>query len=323
MSEPVRTGVVGVGTMGRHHARLYRELPDTRLVGVADADAERAARVAEEYDTVAYDRDALLAEVDAVSVAVPTPYHAEVADAAMDAGTHLLVEKPFVEDAATGEALVERADREGLVLQVGHVERFNPAVVALADIVPDLDLVAVTADRLGPPLDRRVDDGVVLDLMIHDIDVLLSLVDGPLERVEASGTDDGQYATAVLTFESGVVATLTASRVTQEKVRALSLTARQCQVNVDYGDQSVEIHRHSLPEYIVNNGDVRYRHESITEHPTVENGEPLRAELSAFAEAVRTGGDPVVSGRDGLRALAVAEEILDAVAAPDAEVTLP
>lgn len=323
MSEPVETGVVGVGTMGRHHARLYRELPETRLVGVADADPERAQGVAEEYDTVAYDREALLDSVDAVSVAVPTPYHAEVAEAAMDAGVHVLVEKPFVEDAASGEALIERADREGLVLQVGHVERFNPAVVALSDIVPDLELVAVTTNRLGPPLDRSVRDGVVLDLMIHDIDVLLSLVDSPLERVEASGTDDGQYATAVLTFADGVVATLTASRITQEKVRTLSLTARECQVNVDYGDQSVEIHRHSLPEYIVNNGDVRYRHESITEHPTVENGEPLRAELAAFAEAVRTGSDPVVDGRDGLRALAVARKILDAVATPEPEVQLP
>jgi predicted dehydrogenase len=301
--EPVRAGVIGVGSMGRHHARVYRELPEARLVGVSDADHDR-----------------VLEAVDIVSVAVPTPYHAEVARAAIDRGVHVLVEKPFVTQPAEGRDLIERADKRGVVLQVGHIERFNPAVRALADIVPDLDLIAVNTDRLGPPLDRTIDDSVVLDLMIHDIDILLSLIDSGIEQVNASGTRGDQYLCAVLTFANGVVADLTASRVTQEKVRTLSLTAENCRINLDYGEQSVEIHRHSLPEYIVTNDNVRYRHESIIEHPTVESGEPLKLELSSFVEASRTGSRPVVDGEAGLRAIAVAHDIIDAADRPIAGV---
>jgi predicted dehydrogenase len=314
--QPVRAGVVGVGTMGRHHARVYRELPGARLVGVSDVDRERASEVAEEYDTTPLPRDRLLDAVDVVSVAVPTAYHAEVARAAIVRGVHVLVEKPFVTRPSEGRDLIDLAEQHGVALQVGHVERFNPAVRTLADIVPDLNLIAVNTNRLGPPLERTIDDGVVLDLMIHDIDVLLSLVDSEVERLEASGTRDEQYVCAVVTFENGVVANLTASRVTQEKVRTLSITAEDCQINVDYSDQSVEIHRHSLPEYIVNDGTVRYRHESITERPTVENGEPLKRELSAFVEAARTGSRPVVDGEAGLQALAMARRIIDTAIVP-------
>jgi predicted dehydrogenase len=311
---PVRTGVIGVGSMGRHHVRVYQELTETELVGVADADPEQAREIADRYGTRAIDRDELLDSVDAVSIAVPTRYHYGTATAAIDRGVHLLVEKPFVVDPADGRELVRRAREAGLTLQVGHVERFNPAVVELGNIIADLDVIAIRADRLGPPVDRQDDVSTALDLMIHDIDVVLSLVGSEIASIDAQGAVDNRYIDAMIDFEDGTIGTLTASRVTQERVRQLTVTATDCKLNLDYVGQSIEIHRHSLPEYIENNGDVRYRHESITERPTISNGEPLKEELRAFVGAVTDGTEPVVTGTDGLRALEVASRI-DGIAA--------
>ncbi|WP_202935180.1 Gfo/Idh/MocA family protein [Halorussus amylolyticus] len=316
--------VIGVGNMGRHHARVYSELPNANLVGVYDVDDDAARDVAEDHGTLAMGLDELLTAADVASVAVPTPFHAEIADQCIDHGVDVLIEKPFVEDAETGRELLDRADEAGVTVQVGHVERFNPAVRALSDIVADLDIIAVDAQRLGPPPEgRQLDQSAVLDLMIHDIDVVLAILDETPDAVNAHGVRGNQYATANLGFGDGTVASLTASRVTQERVRTLAITAEDCRVNVDYIDRSVEIHRHSLPEYIEDNGDVRYRHESIVERPTVETGEPLKNELSAFVSAAVEGTEPVVSGEDGLRVLEVAKRI-DRIAAsgsPESEET--
>lgn len=309
MTDSLSAGVIGVGTMGHHHARVYNELPDVELVGICDADQTRAAAVADDYGTVARERNELLDAADVVSIAVPTRFHHRLAGAAIERGVHVLVEKPFVTDLAEGRELVARADERDVVLQVGHIERFNPAVRALMDIVPDLDVIAVDVRRLGPPVDRDTRDGVVRDLMIHDIDVLLAMADAEIADVSAMGAPDRDHVTAQLSFDDGVVATLTASRVTQEKVRDLAITAEDCRVTVDYASQSVEIHRQSVPEYIEADGDLRYRHESIIERPTIENGEPLRAELEAFVAAAREGTDPPVTGADGLDALRVARRI--------------
>jgi predicted dehydrogenase len=163
--------------------------------------------------------------------------------------------------------------------------------------------------RLGPPVDRDTRDSVVLDLMIHDIDVLTAIMDCDVSNVTAISARDGNHVTAQFEFDNGVVGNLTASRVTQEKVRDLAVTAQDCRVNVDYENQSVQIHRHSLPEYYEDDGDLRYRHESIIERPTIENGEPLRAELEAFVSAATEGTDPPVTGEDGLNALQIARQI--------------
>jgi predicted dehydrogenase len=305
----IRVGVIGVGSMGRHHARVYRELPNVELFAVADADSDRAQEVADDYDARVLSTEGVLNAVDAVSITVPTEYHYAVARDAIDVGTHVLVEKPLVDDPDAGRKLIECADEAGVTLQVGHIERFNPAVQTLGDIVPDLDVIAVDARRLGPPVDREISDSVVLDLMIHDIDVVLSLVDADLETVESFRTGDDPYVTASLQFQNDIVGTLTASRVTQERVRQLSITARECQVNVDYMEQTVQIHRHSLPEYVETNGNVRYRNENVIERPTVDNGEPLKKELESFVEAVTTGDEPEVTGEDGIRALEIARTI--------------
>ena len=319
----VAVGVVGVGSMGRHHARVYAENPDTKLVGVVDQDPEQAEEIARKRGTQPCSFDDLLAAADAVSIATPTAYHAELAWDALGAGVHVLVEKPFVDDPDQGRQLTERADEQGLVLQVGHVERFNPAVEVLRTVVAETEIVALDAQRVGPPLDRAIDNSVVLDLMIHDIDIALSLVDGETESISAVRAERFPHVTANLTFESGTVATMTASRASQRRVRTLSVTTPESVVEVDYLKRSVEVYRQSLPEYVETGGDVRYRNETVVERPVVENGEPLKAELAAFAEAVETGTDPVVTGEDGLRALAVARAIEGTAADTESVVTNP
>jgi predicted dehydrogenase len=227
----------------------------------------------------------------------------------IDAGVDILVEKPLVEEPEKGRELVRRADSADVTLQVGHIERHNPVVSTLEDIVPDLDAIAFEAERLGPTPDRQIYDSAVIDLMIHDIDVVCSLFDGEVELVDAVGAADGRHATATLEVGNGIVGTLTASRVTQQKQRNLSLTADECYVTSDYIDQSIEIHRQSAPEFVAKNGDVRYRHESVVENPAVDNGEPLKYELSSFLDACRNGVEPAVTGEEGIRALELAREI--------------
>ncbi|ADJ13723.1 Gfo/Idh/MocA family protein [Halalkalicoccus jeotgali] len=310
MSEqpPIRAGVIGVGSMGQNHARVYRELPETQLVGVHDVDMEQAGSVADAFGTAAMGMDALLEGVDMVSIAVPTQFHYDTARECIEAGVSVLVEKPFVEDLENGRRLIELAEQRNAVLQVGHIERFNPAVMTLQDLLDDLEIIAMEARRLGPPVDRDIEDTAVMDLMIHDIDILLSLLDEDVRDVYGAGTRKSNYATATIQTPSGRIGQLTASRVTQQKVRELTITAENCRVIVDYIDQSIEITRQSLPEYVKQEG-FRYRHENIVEQVLVERREPLKNELSAFAEAVRTGSEPVVTGEDGLQALSLARQI--------------
>jgi predicted dehydrogenase len=304
-----RVGVVGVGSMGQNHARVYRELPDAKLMGVTDAATETAQAIASEYDTQYRELSDLLSVCDAVTVAVPTAYHYEVASQCIEADVDVLVEKPFVETAENGRRLASYARDNDVALQVGHIERFNPAVQALLDLVADLDVIAVDAHRLGPPVDRQIDESAVMDLMIHDVDVLLALFGDEVAHVGAVGNRDATYASANVSFESGVVGQLTASRVTQEKVRQLTVTAEDCRVSVDYIDQCIDITRRSAPEYVREDGSVTHRHERVVEELSIENCEPLKAELDAFVTASRTGTEPPVTGADGVAALELTEHI--------------
>ncbi|MDF9745997.1 Gfo/Idh/MocA family protein [Natrinema salsiterrestre] len=300
--EPIRAGVIGVGSMGQNHARVYGELPTVDLVGVTDRDDEIARTVAREHGTEPVRLEALLDRCDLVTVAVPTGAHYETVSTCLDAGVHVLVEKPIAGTVEEGQQLAEQAREAGLVLQVGHIERFNPAVRTVADLIDDLDVIGVEAERLGPPVDRAAPGNVIYDLMVHDVDIVGSILDAKPRSIAAMGTDDGQYATATIEY-GDVVATVTASRVTQKKVRKLTVTARDCLLEVDYLEQSVLIHRDSYPEYLSGDGQPRYRHESVVERPHVDTGEPLRYELEAFVSAVRAGSEPVVTAEDGIQAL--------------------
>ncbi len=302
-------GVIGVGSMGSNHARILSQLQGANLIGVNDVDQHRASDVALSNGTHALERSELLRSVDAVSVAVPTAYHYEVVKECIEAGVDVLVEKPFVDDIAKGKELARLARRNDIVLQVGHIERFNPAVQAVIDIVSDLELIAISTTRVGPPLSRVVSDDVVLDLMVHDLDIVLAIADEIPTTIDATGRRDGQYATAQLTFPDELVCTLTASRVTQRRMREMEITCDNCQITVDYLDQSVNIHRHASPEYTQNDGTIAYRNESVIERPLIETEEPLKRELSAFIEASRNDSTPVVTAEDGLRVLEVAIEI--------------
>lgn len=307
--ERVSVGVVGVGTMGQHHARVYEALPEGILVGVTDADNERAADIAAQYGTVAYDFEELLNRVDAVTIAVPTQYHRDIASTCLEAGVDVLIEKPIASSVSEAEELIEIAAANDRILQVGHIERFNPAIEALQDFVDDLNIVSIAAERLGPPPERRIDDSAVMDLMIHDIDIVLSLLDETPQTVTGAGVKQNRHATATMTFDSDTVANLTASRLTQKKVRKLDVFAEECLVRVDYMSKDVEIHRQSRPEYITDEEDIHYRHESIVERPMVDSTEPLANELSAFIDAVSNRTTPVVDGEDGLTALQLARQI--------------
>lgn len=306
-----RVGVIGVGSMGRNHARVYRQLQEATLVGVADVDESVAAEVADAYDTTTFDRDTLIDRADAVSVVVPTQYHYEVAKACIEANVHVLIEKPFVNDPARGEELIELANQSDVILQVGHIERFNPAVMALDDILNGKEVLAYEVRRLGPDPGRDIQDTVVTDLMVHDIDIIRTLAGGDPMRLQATGRDDGRHASATLEFNNGTMATLTASRVTQRKIRELSIATEEGYVSVDYLDRCVEIYRDSMKQLIDGDGDQRYRHESVIERPFVENSEPLKNELSSFLYAIRNGDSPVVTAEDGLATLQLAKEIED------------
>jgi predicted dehydrogenase len=309
MGETLDVGVVGVGAMGRHHARVYNELSGATLIGVADANADRAKQIADENGVRTCDSAELCKQADAVSIAVPTRYHAEVARQCIDAGTGMLIEKPLVVKTATGRDLIDAADAEDVTLQVGHIERFNPVTEVLEDILTDLDVISVSAKRLGPSVDRTVEDSAVTDLMIHDIDLIYNLLPSSVSDIQVSGAAQGRYATATLEFASGVIGSLTASRVTEKKIRQFKITADSCYVTADFIDQSLEVHRQSVPEYVATDNEVRYRHESIVEKPAVRTGEPLKRELESFLDAVQTNSQPRVTGEDGIRAVELAQTI--------------
>ena len=318
--ERLDVGVIGVGSMGQHHARVYDELPGANLVGVYDVDDERAAEIAYKHSTEAMEVDPLLESVDAVSIVVPTQYHYELTTQCLDADVATFVEKPVLGSLERADELLGAVRQADVPVQVGHIERFNPAVSALSEIVPELSVVSVRAQRLGPPPGRDIEDSAVMDLMIHDVDIVLSLLDASPVAVQGTGVDENRHATALLEFEGGTMATLTASRKTQRKVRTLEITAEECFVELDYIDQSIEIHRNSVPEYIQENGDVRFKHESIVERPMISNAEPFRKELESFLTVAAEGGEPEVPVEDGLEALRIAywieEQSLESPAKP-------
>jgi len=306
----IRVAVIGVGHVGQHHARLYRELPGAELVAVCDTDAARAAAVAaREGGEAATDFRGLLGRVEAVSVAVPTVLHYAVAGAFLEAGADVLVEKPIAESLEEAEALVATARRTGRILQVGHVERFNGGVRALTALVREPGFIE--CHRLGPFAGRGTDVDVVRDLMIHDIDIILSLVRSPVVQVQAVGvpviSDRVDIANARLQFASGCIANVTASRVSAERLRKLRVFQRDTYLALDYATQEVTCYRRLLPPPGAPGTELP---RIVREEVAVDKAEPLRLELESFLAAVRTRTCPVVSGEEALEALRIAGQIL-------------
>lgn len=306
----LRVAVIGVGEFGRNHVRVWREIAGAELAGIVDTDADRAERVAAEFGTrVIRDPEALRSErVDAVSLAVPTAEHARVGCRLLEAGLDVLVEKPVAASLREADALIASADRAGRILQVGHVERFNPAVIAVGPIVARPLFFEV--HRLGIFTQRSLDIDVVYDVMIHDLDILLSLVDASITDLRAVGipviTDKVDIAHARIEFSTGAVANLTASRVSTERVRKMRFFQEHEYVSLDFVRQDVLRVRVRQGASATENNAPQIDFEKV---PTTSN-EPLRTELTAFARSVRTRQTPVVDGAAGRRALELADQVM-------------
>jgi predicted dehydrogenase len=331
--KPIKAAVVGVGHLGRHHARIYAELPGVQLVAVADTNQKRAEGIARQHHCEALDDyKKLLGRVDVVSVASPTEFHYEISKVFLEAGVAVLVEKPITKTVEEGEALVAIAREKGVALQVGHVERFNPAVMAVQRLIKPPRFIE--SHRLSPYTFRSRDIGVVMDLMIHDIDIILHLAQSELVNVDALGfgiiskTED--IANARLTFASGCVANVTASRVSNKPMRKIRLFSEDSYVSLDYGTREAFIYRPTekilsgefdVEEFlnsidlskITDLKDVVFRDLLRIEKVKMDEVEPLKAEIESFVNAVRTGVEPVVTGEHGVRAMRAAMMITEKI----------
>jgi predicted dehydrogenase len=303
MTAKLRVGVVGAGYLGQIHARIYAGMPAVSLVGVADVDLQAASRVAQICGCAAYTcAEELLGKVDAVSIVVPTIHHLTVARAFLDAGVHMLMEKPLAPTLDEAAALVQVAERAGVTFQVGHLERYNAGVMTLAERVQAPRFIE--ALRLGVFVERATDVDVVTDLMIHDIDIVLSLVKSDIKSIAASGaavlTEHVDIASARIEFENGTVANVTASRVSNKKERRMRVFEKNVYHALNYMDQQIEVVR-ALPPPTPD-----ARPQIVTESLKIEPCQPLNAELADFVQAMRTGAAPLVGGRAALKALEAA-----------------
>ena len=305
--DKIRVGVIGVGSLGQHHARVYASLPEVELVGVVDAMSERAGEVAARFGTKAYsDYTELFGKVDAVNIASPTTTHAEIGVHCLNEGIHVLAEKPIAHTLEAADRLIQAARENDRVLQIGHLERFNPAVVALREIVTRPRFFE--AHRMGLFSPRSLDVDVILDLMIHDLDIISLLVPSAVEKVIAVGiailSNRIDIANARIQFEDGCVANITASRVSMEKIRKLRLFQKQEYISLDYTRQELAVFslKHNagspLPEI-------------VNRKIEPEKKEPLLLELISFLEAIRGIHLAECDGDEGRRALELAMQIRD------------
>jgi predicted dehydrogenase len=305
----LRIAVIGVGHLGQHHARLLAAMEHVELVGVVDTKPGRAAEIAAKHGTQAFtDHRDMLDRVDAVSVAVPTESHVDVALPFLDRGVAVLVEKPMASSVADADRLIEAARRRGTLLAAGHTERFNPAFVAALPLVANPRFVEV--HRLGTFPERSLDIDVIFDLMIHDLDLLLAAVGSEVVSVEAVGvhvlTPRTDIANARLRFASGCIANLTASRISRDRIRKVRFFQHDSYVSIDFASQEVEVYR-------LERGEGR---PAITGGKLeVARDEPLGRELADFVDAVRTKRAPGVTAQAGRDALALATRIADSMAA--------
>ena len=310
--EKLRIGVVGVGHLGRFHVQKYADMADVELVGIVDINPKQAQEIADQYHTRVFATAAeLYQQVDAVSVVVPTVDHYQVACQALNAGIHVLLEKPIAATVAEAEGLVQLAEEKQLILQIGHLERFNPAFAAGREITRQPRFLEV--HRLSPFSFRSVDIDVVLDLMIHDLDLVLCLVKSPISEIFAVGvpvlSDQVDIANVRIHFTNGVVCNLTASRVSIQKERKIRLFQPDVYISMDLANFSLVQAEKKELEYYSPIPDIRVRKH---EYPEADS---LKLEIESFVQSVREQSEPAVSGADGLAALKVAFRIKEIIAA--------
>jgi len=298
-----KTAVVGVGYLGQFHAEKYAALPDSELVGVVDTDPKRAEEVAQKVGTKAFsDYRELIGKVDAVSIVVPTQYHFEVARAFLEAGVHVLLEKPITTTVDEADELIRIAAEKGAVFQVGHLERFNPVIRAIEGGLNSPRFIESV--RIAPFKPRGTDVNVVLDLMIHDIDIIQFLVNSPVKQINSIGapvfTEEEDIANARIQFENGCVANVTASRISLKSERRMRIFQPDAYISMDFQNKKVAVFRKGEGEMFPGVPNV-----SI-EEKELEAGDALMSEIADFLECIATGRRPRVSGEDGKRALEIA-----------------
>lgn len=323
----IRIGVIGVGHLGRLHVQNYKQIPGTELVGIYDIDLELAKQVASEFQVQAFNNlGSLLGQIEAASIVVSTINHFEIARECLERGIHCLVEKPITSTLSEADKLIQISTNKDLMLQVGHIERYNPAIVALNDF--ELKPMFIESHRLASFNPRGTDVAVVLDLMIHDIDIILHLVKSPVTKIDASGvavvTDEVDIANARLGFVNGCVANITASRISQKKMRKMRLFQRNAYIGIDFLQKFSEIYQLVDSDYTniqfnqipIEFGQLDQYGKSkkiIYERRQIEEANALKMELESFLNSVRSGTRPVVSGEEGREALRVAIEITDMI----------
>lgn len=303
----IKCAVVGVGYLGKFHAQKYAALDSCKLLAVVDVDRVAADKVAAEYQTVGMaDYRELLGKVDAVSVAVPTALHSEITVDFLRSGAHVLVEKPMATTIEQADAMINAASKAGVILQVGHIERFNPVIMGLTGVEKPL---FIEAHRLACFNPRANDVSVVLDLMIHDIDIILALVDDKIERIDASGsavlTQGIDIANARLSFASGCVANVTASRISMKNERKMRLFRPRSYVSVDFQNKTISKYATGSAEMFPGIAEI------ITTKSTITDSDALAEEIAHFVNCIKTSSNPLVSGIDGKKALQTAIQITD------------
>lgn len=309
-----RVGVIGTGRMGQFHVNVLSEMPEVRLAAVSDTSAVRGKAVAEKYKVQYFaDYHEMLPHVDVVCVAVPTPLHHAVGMAVLGAGKHAIIEKPVSNNYEHAKELFDLADAKGVVLHVGHIERFNGAVQELHKIAPEPLLIQCS--RMGPFDPRVKDDSVVLDLMIHDIDIVLGLVNAEPVQIHVVGAKVFSQMEDVVNvqvkFANGTLATFTASRVTQYKSRLMTISCKEHFVSLNFADQEIHVHRLARTATEVNRQELKYKEESISERIFVHRDNPLRLELRHLIACAKGEADRKVSVEGELRSLKMALQILD------------
>lgn len=317
--KPAKVGVIGTGHMGTYHVRTLSEISNVELTGVVDIDSQRAETIANQYGTTPYHNyQELFDKVEGVSIAVPTKLHYQVAKDCLEAGLHVLLEKPMTQNLEEAKELFDLAVSKQRILQVGHVERFNAAVQELKNIVRNP--IFIECRRLGPYSSngRIKDSGVVLDLLIHDIDIVLSLVNSRLERINVAGAsvyseEHEDVANVQLVFANGCIGNLTASRITENKIRTLSITQPDAYIYLDYADQDLHIHRQAASKYILSREVMRYKQESFIERLFVHKDNPLKLELIHFINCFANGGRSRISPEEELNSLSVTLKVLDLI----------
>ncbi|HUL43357.1 MAG TPA: Gfo/Idh/MocA family oxidoreductase [Bacteroidota bacterium] len=320
----LNVGVIGVGHLGSLHAKMFADIPSAKLAGVFDIDSGRKRSIASECATTPFGSlEELLENVHAVTIATPTGSHFDVASKAIDRGLPVFIEKPITATVDQAEELVRKASAKGVTIQVGHIERFNPAILALEHY--HINPMFIESHRLAQFNPRGTDVAVVLDLMIHDIDIILSLVNSPVEKIEANGvpvvSETTDIANARLQFTNGCVANVTASRISQKKMRKMRLFQRDAYISIDFSEGLAEVFRlvdadeqSSTPTMMLGEIELGARKRKIIyEQPAVKETNALRYELELFVKTVSSGGKAIVSGEDGLRALTVAHEIMEKI----------